>query len=685
MNKINLAIKDKKEKFQDIADQCNYFYSGGVDFMYSQKYRNKYLKGSIQPKFQICLQKAFEFVAVIGPLVYNRNPNRNCRPYNPTEFTPADFGDPNDPNVVQIYQQEMMREQLRSSRNKTRCGLVEKYLNYTAREQPRDGLKQAGEDAVTEALVKGRGLLWPTIYSRPGSENRITTLEYDSVDNLLIDPDATSAVFGEAQWIARKHVTPHWIVERLYDLPFGTLRNKPGNSQMSETQAANKGNPPNGLHTGKTFDLCTWWEIWSLGGVGTRLTGVSKVLESAFDEIVGDYAYIAVCNGYPSPLNAPKGVLEEATEEEVAEMFAWPIPTWADSRWPVAMLDFYRNIGSAWPIPPIAPGLGELTAMNIIFSALVNKAWNSSREVIAILKSAQADVESVLKSGDEQLILAIPNIHQDINKVISYLGQPDIKADMWHILDYLFGLFDKRVGLADLLYGMTGPSMDRTATGVRTKDEKLSIRPDHMATKVEEWLTEASQLEKLFAYFGGIEGQDVKALLGDAGAYLWDQHFANADKDVIIGETDCTIEVGSARKPNKQRDQSNMQQIYPALSQQLDKYADMTTDSGPLNELNRLFGESIEQDMSGLQMGPRQPPPPPPDQPDPELQQKEFEFEQDARHTEAKHLQDLEIKQEVSDQDLDQDTEKHDLDMEKEEDKLDMARQQAAAKGSNNG
>ena len=651
LNKINLAKKHKREVYQDTADQCMYFFAGAVDFMFTDKYQNKYLKGSVSPKFKICLQKAFEVVALFGPLIYNRNPNRACRPHPPTEFTPMDFGDPDDPRVNAAFQQAMKQEQMREATSKTRCGLMEKYLNYTAREQPHGGLKQAGENAVTEAIVKGRGLLWPAIYSHPGSGRRFTTLEYDTVDRLLIDPDAESSDFGKAMWISRTHTTPHWVPERLWDLPFGTLKDKKNGLQSSEAQGASKANT-HGLQSNKTFDLCTWTEIWSLGGVGTRLTGTSKVLQEAFDDVVGDHAYIVVANGYDSPLNAPKSKVLEATDDEVAEMFAWPIPTWADSRWPVAMLDFYRKPKSAWPIPPVAPGLGELTALNIIFSALVNKTCNNSREVIAVLRSSQADVEAALKSNSDQVVLGIPDIQQDINKLISYLNTPDVKFDMWKILDQLFMLFDKRVGLADLLYGMASGAISRTATDVRTKDEKLSIRPDHMATKVEEWLTEASALEKLFAYFGGISGQDVQPLLGDVGAYLWDQHFANADLEVILGETDCTIEVGSARKPNKQRDLANLQQIYPAMAQQLDKHADMTTDTGPLNHLNALFGEALEQDMSGLQMGPRVPPPPQPSTPDPELEQKEFEFQQKARHSEESH-----------EQDLTQDAENHELDL----------------------
>ncbi len=269
LNKINLAKRHKKERFQDVADQCMYFYAGAVDFMYSKKYQQKYLKGSISPKFQICLQKAFEFVALIGPLIYNRNPHRNVRPYDSMEFTPLDFGDPNDPNVQAVFQQAQMQEVIRSTHAKTRCSLVEKYLNYTSREQPGGGLKQAGEFAATEALIKGRGLLWPYTYSRPGSGQTLTGLEYDTVDRLLIDPDAESSAFGKAFWISREHFTPHWIPERKFKLPFGSLRNKIDGLESVDAQGASKSTRTRNLdrQSGRTFDLTRWYEIWSIGGV----------------------------------------------------------------------------------------------------------------------------------------------------------------------------------------------------------------------------------------------------------------------------------------------------------------------------------------------------------------------------------------------------------------------------------
>ena len=69
LGKIEAARKARKG-FDDVARQCNSFFAGSVDFMWSPEFKAKYIKGNISPKFRITLQKAFEFVALYGPNLY---------------------------------------------------------------------------------------------------------------------------------------------------------------------------------------------------------------------------------------------------------------------------------------------------------------------------------------------------------------------------------------------------------------------------------------------------------------------------------------------------------------------------------------------------------------------------------------------------------------------------------------
>ncbi len=638
--KVNLAIEHKRTRFGDVAQQCMAFYAGLTGFMYEKDFQKKFVGGNFSPKFKITLNKAFEIVALYLPVIYNRNPIREVRPPDPFRFGPELFGQGEEAEMV--YQQAAAEQQQRQAMLRAGCDVLERYLRYTPEEQPNGGLLQASENAVIEALVKGRGVLWQEPFTMPGSTTTLTGSFYDTVDRLLIDPDSESPNFGEAHWIAKICIEPHWKAERARGLPYGSLRNK-GNLESAEAQGARRGNPRGAAERGKgtTFDLVRYYKIWSIGGIGARLTGTKLQMQEAFEEVVGDYAYIEVAPGVPYPLNLHPSQLAEATDEEVREAFSWPIPYWKDQRWPCSLLDFYRQPNCSWPISPLRPGLGELVALNIIMSHLTHHVYQNSRTLVAVLKSAQKDVEAALKSGEDMSVFGIPEILKDIDHLIKFVQGPPVNYDVWRIVEHLFNLFDKRVGLSDLLYGMNPGAASRTAPDAETKREALSVRPDYLASKVEAWQTDTARNEKLCAYFSGVSGESLRPLLGDVGAWVFDQAFANAEEEVVLREMSCSIRQGSARKPNRQRDAENLKEVYQPFSIQLGQYAQVTGDTGPLNELNRKLGEAMEIDMTGLEMGPLVPPEQEESPPDPAQEARAEKIRQDIEAEQVRNQQKL--------------------------------------------
>jgi len=625
LGKVNMALRYRKP-FMDVAEQCMAFYTSTLGFMWKPEYRRKYFKtgGLPTPQFQITIAKAFELVALFGPMLYNRNPVRAVRTRKALDLPPDAFGDPNDPLVQQMAQQMGAMEQQRQSQNGIRAQLLERYLNWTPGEQPNGGLQQQAEDAITEALIKGRGILWCETYEMPASPTTITGLFYDSQDNMVIDPDATD--LSDAKWIAKRCCHPYWEVERQYGLLPDSLKEKASDrsgERAGVDYADDANNDRSGEYAkkfGKSHDLLTYWKIWSKGGVGTRLKGVSKTMNRAFDEVVGDYAYVVVAEGVPYPLNCGENFLEEATDEEVKKKFSWPLPFWADNRWPCAVLDFYKEPKSPYPVAPLKPGLGELTALNIIVSHLVGRIRSSSRDFVAVLESQAKAVEGPLRNGEDLSIILLKGAtgDVDINKVVQFLQQPQTNFDVWKIIDALFQLFDKRTGLTELVYGQS-ETQSRTAEDATIKKQGISIRPDYMASRVEKWLSEASQLERLALYFGGVSGQTVEPLLGKAGAMLWDQLIANEEPEVVLRELDITVEAGSARKPNKDRDVANINQFLQTFGPSLESYRQQSGDVGPMNAIITQWCKGADMEPAGLMMQP--PPPPDPNKPDPQQQE----------------------------------------------------------------
>jgi len=617
--------RDAKKAFSAVGKQCDSFFSGAMGFMWQDEFKKQYLNGGLQSKFHITVAKAFELVAIFGPVLFWKYPNRFIRSYDPIELTPDVFGDPQDPQVMQVFQQVMQEQQREQNIQRVRNSLMEKYLNYSQREQPFGGLAQQAELAITDALVKGRGVIRVDHYSFPGSDRVLTGGTWVDVDDFFVDADSRRADLSDAKFIAIRHVEPLHDIENRFNYQRNYLRGK-GVLESSESKAENRTYRDQMYRvTGKTNDIGVWYEVWSKSGVGGRLKEVTSGLTEDFERVVGDYAHICVMAGLDHPLNLPNEIVL-GYEEEVAKACEWPTPVWRDERWPVAILDFYRKPGCPWPIAPLAPGLGELSFMNIMMSLLCNRAWSSSRDIVAYLKSAASNVEEQLKSGGYQCFIELNDgIQKNINECVQFLNQPPVNRDVFMMLESVSAMFDRRVGLTELAYGLNpGGVASRSAADIQAKQESLSVRPDYMAGKVEDWMTEYSCVEKFVARWH-VQGQDVEPLLGRTGAMLWDQLIVSEDPEICVREMKATIEAGSSRKPNRQRDSANLNQAIGWVLPVLQQYAQLTGDSNPLNAYFEKWGEAADMDMSGLAMGPWKPEPP---EMTPEMQQQQQQQQQ---------------------------------------------------------
>lgn len=610
--------RERKKPFQDTADACMAFYSADNGFLFKDEFRSKLLGSSYTPRFQITLMKAYELVASYGPYLYDHNPTRVVRTRRRFELTPELLGDPHDPNLQQQFQQVAQLDNQDRIKKAARCKLAELHLEHSPREQPHGGLRAASLKAIQEYLIKGRGVLWPGVYLNPESPRKMSGSFYDSVENLLVDPDATSIAFGDCKWIARKVVEPFWQAERRFKLVPGTLKGK-GTYETAEAQAERETGPLSNYkrRTGETFDLIEYYEIWSIGGAGGRLSGTTDILRDGFDSVVGDFAYIVVAPGHDTPLNLYGEAIKTATIDDVRNAFRWPFPTYKRQKWPCALLDAWSDPGAAWPISPLKPGLPELTAINLLLSFLLNRTWTCSRTIIGVLKEAASTVQAALNSNDDVKVVELnSDIVGDLNRAIQQFQFQDISGQIWSIIDKLSDLFDRRVGLTELWFGMNSGAASRSAEDARSKYRMATLRPDFMAKQIDAFMSDAALLELMAAKAGGISGQDQLPLLGPVGAQMWDALFAQADFDELIDELEVGVEPESSTKPNKEGDNEKLMNLYQPMSQQFMAYAQATGgNTEPLNALNRSVLENMRLPSDGFLMGPMAPPPPPP--PDP--------------------------------------------------------------------
>jgi hypothetical protein len=624
IGKIDRAIKHKKT-WQDVADECERFFSASTGWLWDPKNKAKFWgteSGEVSPRFKLTVARAFELVALFGPTLYWRNPIRYGEPRPMADIPPELFQDVNDPVAQQLQQMATQEYSKEYPSRRLRAELMTRYLNWTP-----NVLSLAGhaELAITQALVAGRGLLWTLPYQPPGSDKVIVGSFFDPVENLAIDPDAES--IDDAWWVAKKCTEPVWKIERDRGFNPGDL-SKFATIESGNQQGTMTADPLANIHraTGQSHDLMVYWKVWSRCGMA-RISDLKSELSSKLDEVVGDYAYMEVASGCPFFLNMPTEKLTEATTDDVAKSFRWPCPFWKIDRWPFSYLDFYRRPKHAWPIAPLAPGLGELKAIQVLFSHMVNKVWMTQRDFIAYQKSASEEVKRIIEEGKDLSFLPLEQINGSINDVIQFLQHPPINADAYRMLEMLGEGFDRRTGLSDLLYGIQ-QVQSRSATDVKIREQMTNIRPEYMASKTEEFMSAVAKNEALATRWF-VTGYDVQDLLGQTGSYLWKQQIEDVPVERTIFEIDYRIEAGSGQRPNQAKDMGNLSQFIQTFGPILDKHADMTGDISQLNSLIERWGKSAQMDVQGLMMGqrPNQQPPSPEEQQQQVQQQQQAELQ----------------------------------------------------------
>ena len=186
---------------------------------------------------------------------------------------------------------------------------------------------------------------------------------------------------------------------------------------------------------------------------------------------------------------------------------------------------------------------------------------------------------------------------------------PGVTEDMYKIIAEVTNLFDRRVGLTELIYGMTRNQF-RSAAEANVKAEQISVRPDDYANTLEDALSDVARKEALAARWL-IEPQDVAPLMGPMAAQAWDMHVRQESPDNIVREYDYRIEAGSARKPNiatKTENLNNLMQVLMPVAQGMLQAGQPDL----FNSLMAKWGEVNQMDVTDFAVQPPPPPGPPP-------------------------------------------------------------------------
>jgi hypothetical protein len=617
MSKINLGLEFKRKRFQKDADLGMKFLSGPADWMYGKnragredrRYFDEDDGGDIPaPKFKMTVNKTAEMVQLFGPTLYHKNPNRVVTPRQvpvPSPGLVQVFG--SDPATMMWVLPSLQSSAAARAVDQARADIMQQLLNFTPNAL---GLKEQSRFGIDEGIIKGAGVLWCEVWQTPTGQRMVGNF-FDSVDNLVIDPDATS--LEGAKWIARRRVQPVWEAERRFQLPAGTLKA----TSESGNRAAEVDSDPTGVanylrQRGQTQDLITYWDVFSKTGVGGRLSTVDASYQQELD-YYGDYAYLAVSNAHDWPLNVPDGLWDlEATQarQTIAERLRWHTPFWADGTWPCSVLGFHHVPNDPWPLSHLSPGMGELMFLNWAYSLMTGKLRITFRDFIVFLEECGEDVKrAVLHGADMEAIAIKGSQNKPITDLVSFLQHPPFNTDIFNVLDRVAEQFDKRVGLNELLYGQSSKQY-RSAAEAEVKQAGSNIRPDDMAVKVEDWMAEAARKEAIASRWH-LSGQDVLPILGPFGADLWNRLVVPTDPTTILYGLDYRIESGSVRKPNREKQAQNAKD---ALTTLLPMFQGLAQGGfvDPFNALIKFWGESIDLNTDAFTLNVPAPAAPPP-------------------------------------------------------------------------
>jgi hypothetical protein len=616
------AAAEYKKPFTEDAKEASQFFDGDHNWMWKDSYsrgERGYNSSIAPPSFRMQVNKVFELVEIFASVIYHRNPVRTVTVMQPPKLPPDAFGidmqaveqgqaTPEQQQIMLIAQEEQIRQMERDVAAK----LMESYLNWVPQELD---LKRHARRVVNEAMIKGMGVFWTemtVIEGAPGDMGRppmrIVGSYYDTVDNLLIDPDFDNA--DDMLWCARKCVRPLAEVAETYGIPPEDLR-----KHLDKDECILGKEPKGRKKIEKTNELVTFYKIWSKTGAGDRLKDAPKENRGVFDSL-GKYVYLVICEGVEYPLNVPPQILEEEVDPEMGipqslvMRTAWPIPFYADPNgWPFTPLAFHPKPGYAWPVSHIRPAIGELRLLNWCMSFLATRIATSCETMVAVQKAADQTIKDQILAPSEggfKIVELSELLGRRIEDVMSVFQFPQVTRDLWEIISAVSEMFAQRTGLSELVYGYTR-SMFRSAAEAQIKNENISVRPDNMANELEDCMSLLARREALASRWL-LEPQDVAPVLGNLGAAAWQQYVMKQDITDLTRDFLYRVEAGSARKPNKatrvEQMQLSVQTLGPILSQ--------LVGSGivePFNALISDWADSLDIDPSPYLIPPPAPPP----------------------------------------------------------------------------
>jgi hypothetical protein len=574
---IEAAKKEREDWLKTGEEISKYAYSKDHDFEYADFRGDLFFKATVA--------KTAEYIETVGPALYQNNPDRRV--------STADWAPPE---------------------SHARNALIQDLLNYTPRETDLSGHSRR---SINDAITHGVGVAWTGYNPR----KKLIQSVYDSVENLLLDPDAKC--LEELNWGGRKRTKPKWWLLDKYpdakDLIAG-LRDETG-----------------GSGTSKQVDF---YELYFRVGLHHFCDG------QAVDKVKGPDG-----TDYPATSDAPKKYIVTGDGKLIAEL-DWEAPLFLDDKWPFEILTFRDKPKTVWSASPLETGLGFQKALNWIYSLYISKARFTTRTLLGLAKirGEGLDAEQVRKAiQGTQLEVIEFEISGENVKLADFIQQFNFQTgvdEFERFVAIIERAFERATGLTELIATGQTQHQERSAAESQIKDRNSRTRFDDMRVRVESWATQLARKEAQMARFL-MTPEDIAGIFGQQAGMVWgalvppmnvqadalqqtaqrmgmtdpmqQQQYVqqNLQQGVVyqqwLLESDFTIEAGSTarRDIGQQQDSASeaMNQAVPALMQ-CGMIVPALTIMKAWAKINNMPEDVLSALNAGIQQATMPPPPP---------------------------------------------------------------------------
>ena len=599
--RISEAREAKKEQFDSDADVLWNFLTRSYEDLYipsattvTEDTTTIGVYATSGPYYKPRINKCQEFVDLYLPYVLARNPQRRVSLRRP-QF---------NEEVLRMASQATMMPYSQHDKSvrvvlETAAQLLEWWIQYCAEEYY---ILREARLAVTEALVKGRGVLWHGLIST--ASGLMPASFYESVDNIFIDPQAIT--IRDAGYIIRKRRMASWLAAGILGISEEKLVNMAGIKDIGTDSTPKSG----------SSDIVEYYEVYSRIGIGASTTELDDSLREWRDALdaLGPHVYLAIPSSGDFPLNIDPDKITTATELSMAVQ--WPVATYGDiiNPWPATFLDFYPNTTNPWARSPLKPGIPMQVFLDHLYGYIFSQAKRSCRSIVVVPDHVDKRFIEALAEEDKDFnVVPISNQQiQDIaNELYHIIQFPVVGRDLWELVQLAEVQFAKAVGLDDVLYGATPQKQIRSATEASLRYSQASNRAQAMADTVETWMSHIAGkdglLSRLYVPFNQmakfvfepvLEGPDGQPIPGGPLTQIWATTVTAESPFSAGADFWFTVESGSGIRKDKQQQAQSAQFIAQTLLPVAMQVASASGDFSMFNRVLENLSNAMEMDLS---------------------------------------------------------------------------------------